>query len=285
MLTPICAFGWGAFHDMDHDAAERHFEKAREFKKQGKWVEARTEYEAAFALHDGTYYLLGIAECCDRLGEYDRAIELYDRSIARSNGWYQPYFDKASCIERNHGEDAVNAWYGELEQKEGDVAKYRYLLANHHMDHGRPGKALPCFHQALALTMRTQRVEFTDDDELAPLERIRVMEQNDLASMWPTVTYIAQCYYRTGDKDKAYRWATRGVSLHQHLCRVTGYCTAAQIEAGDTACRLLRARIHMDRREWDAAQAEIGHAKSFDDLWSENRCDEAQRSLDRSRPR
>ncbi len=270
-------------HDPVDQEQQLHFERGRELSREHRWQEAHAEYQAALKLRDNVYGVLGIAGCTDRLGDYPGALALYDRAIGMNVDWYQPYRERAYCIERNEGPPAVASWYAELEQREGDVAKYRYLLGSHHMELGRPAAALPDLLAALDEIMRRQRVTFTRAEQLAPPERIAEMKQNDLADLWPHLTYIAECYLNTSQPDEAYRWATRGVSLHQHISRRKGYCSPAEIEAGDAACRLLRARIHMNRNEWDAAERELAYAEAADD--SPNRCAEFARELQQRRER
>lgn len=277
-VLPVVMLGW-SLHDPDYEAQQAHLARGRELGEQGRWQEAIKEYRAALGYGDEVYAMLGVARCKDHLGDYPAALEMFGNAIDRNPGWYQPYMERAHCIERNEGAAAVAAWYAELERREGDVVKYRYLLGSHHMECGRPAEALPHLLHVVDLILERQRVTFTEDDQLAPAARIAEMEQNDLADLWPDVTEVAQCYLRTGQPDLAWRWAARGVSLHQHLCRSKGYCSPEQIEAGDTSCRLLRARIHMDRREWDAAERELRHAQAFDDLWSKNRCAEFAEEL------
>ncbi len=278
LMGPMLFLGW-SMHDPVFEEQRLHLKRGYELSKEQRWEDARSEFQVALDLRDDVEGVLGLALCTDHVGDYQGALALYDRAIRVNPEWYQPYMERAECIERNEGPAAVAAWYAELEQRDQDAVKYRYLLGHHHMERGRPSEALVHLHAALDAVMQRQRVTFTDDDQLAPLARIAEMEQNDLADLWPDVTYIAQCYLKTGRSDEAYRWATRGVSLHQHLNRCQSYNSSAQIEAGDTQCRLLRARIHMDREEWGAAERELAHARTFDDGSSERRCANFAREL------
>lgn len=284
LLAPLLLLGW-AMSDPVYEQQQRHLERGRARLKEERFAAARAEFEASLALRTDVYGVLGVARCTDRLGDYRSALTHFDRAIAMSPGWYQPYMERADCIERNEDAAAVTAWYSELEQREGDIATFRYLLGYHHMQHGRPSEALPALRTALDAVMARQRVRFDDDEQLGPASRIAAMEQNDLADLWPKPTYIAECYLAAEQLEEAYRWATRGVSLHQHLERSKGYSSPARIDAGDTDCRLLRARIHMERAEWAAAEEELAHARAFTDTWSARRCTEFAGELAERRAR
>ncbi len=188
-------------------------------------------------------------------------------------------------MERQEGAAAVVRWFESLERSEPPTDKYQYLLGSHDMDHGRPHDAIPRFTRAIEFVLHKHGVAFDDALELSPMERVEQLIQNELADLWPDVTYLSKCYERIGELDTAYAWATRGVSLHRHINQRKGYCSLAQIEAGDTACRILRARVHIARAEWDAAEREITHAATFEDGWSKNRVSEAREHLKRSQAR
>jgi hypothetical protein len=52
-----------------------------------------------------------------------------------------------------------------------------------------------------------------------------------------------------------------GVSIGQQLKRCSGYSKPKEIEARDCDCRLLRAQVYFDRREFDRVQVELDMAK------------------------
>jgi len=86
-------------------------------------------------------------------------------------------------------------------------------------------------------------------------------QNNDYAELWLTLEYLADCLYRTGAADEALRTATMGVSIGQQLNRCKGYYSDTEVAAGDVGCRLIRARIHLDREQWDEAEKDLRLAR------------------------
>ena len=74
---------------------------------------------------------------------------------------------------------------------------------------------------------------------------------------------MAESLLQTGHRDEAMKYATMGVAIGQQLNRCKGYYDKVQVEAGSVDCRLIRARVRMDERRWQAAEKEIRLAKTL----------------------
>jgi hypothetical protein len=59
---------------------------------------------------------------------------------------------------------------------------------------------------------------------------------------------------RAGGPADTLRYATLGVAIGQQLNRCKGYYGATEVEAGEVDCRLIRARVFLDRFQWDSAE-------------------------------
>jgi len=78
---------------------------------------------------------------------------------------------------------------------------------------------------------------------------------------WSAPARLGWIYYEQGKYDDAFRSATMGLSLSQHHYRSKGYCDAAEIEAGDTECRVIRAYVYMCKGDLAAAKTEVQQAR------------------------
>ena len=72
---------------------------------------------------------------------------------------------------------------------------------------------------------------------------------------------LCSCTHGTNDLTGTYRYATMGLKLDQGYRRRAGYYSPEHVEAGGVEFRLFRARVHISRKEFDLAKAEIDHAK------------------------
>ncbi len=284
LIAILASFGGALGESPETIQARGHFERGDELRKAGDHRAALAEYESSYSLDKDIYTLLAIANSEGALGAHEKAVAHFDEAIVMGKGWYQPFHDKARYLERAQGIEAAVAWFEGLDQSEGDPRKYQYLIGSLHMDAGRPALAIPRFEAALQAAMNERGISF-DEDQGIIIQNEEHIGQNKLASLWPMPTYLARCWLHLGGNEKSYQYATMGISLHQRINTHKGYCSPEQIEAGISACRILRARVHMAQKELDAAQAELDHAATFEDGWSETRTAAAQTELDALRLR
>ena len=236
-------------------AAERSAE-ARELREAGRYEEAIGAYEEALALGgDEAFAWMGIAECHQALGRKDEAYAAYDAALEDSLYW--PAVDRLHCVAYFEGLDAAVAWFERDARLSRDTVRGNQILGTFLGAEGALDEAAIAHGDAYEIANREAGVRFDLNGALvnpAALERAGNALANDLHS---AAEALAKIRCAQGLDDEAFLWATRGVVLAGRVKRTLRYYGPRAQQAGCADCRLVRARVLVERREFGAARVEL----------------------------
>ena len=266
LLTPFALFFIG-FQFGGPVPGEEEAERGRELLKQRDFSAALAELQAAVGLgYDNSFLRLDLAKCLEGLDRLDEADAAFDVAIGDGH-WWPPYTEKAEFLRRRDGADAANAWLAQLDQDKTDP-KFAYLQASfRHESCGDPAGAIPFYEEAVRRASARHGFVFDAEGWLVLDEATLHKKNNDYADLWPTLEQLARCRLSTEDVEGALTAATMGVAIGQQLNRCKGYYGAAEVEAGDVSCRVLRARAMIRRGGLDDAARELALARPLAE-WS-----------------
>lgn len=111
-----------------------------------------------------------------------------------------------------------------------------------------------------------RRVWFDKDGRFILYTPAQLVGGAHFAELQALLAEAARRFLDEDDLEKAYRYATMGISVGRHrlgTCR--GYPRSPTWEGGDLECRLVRATVHVRRGDPDAAREEIRLARSLVD--------------------
>jgi tetratricopeptide (TPR) repeat protein len=250
---------WGS----EEHARVRHLEAAQRLRSEGDHAAALSELRAVIAAGgENPQVWIDVGRCHEQLGQWDEALAAYDTAIG-DGGWYQPYHDRARCLRRARGLEAAVEWLRGLAEESPEDHKFPHILGSFLRECGKYERAIPPLQRAVDLVSARHAFRFEADGWLILDDETLARSNNDYADLWPTLEYLAACQYAEKDADAALRTATMGVSIGQQINRCKGYYDATEVEAGDAACRIWRARILMDREDWDLARSELALARAL----------------------
>lgn len=236
-------------------------ERGEELLRQGQYGPALEQLQRAAAegYEDG-YVQISAAKCLEGLGRLDEADAAFDRAIGDGK-WWPPYQEKARFLLRTSGPDAATAWLAALDQDPRDH-KFPYLQAEFLCDSVGDRRGAVGFYEEAARRAAARHAFRFDDDGWLLLDGATLQKQNnDYADLWPTLEHLAACRLSLEDLPGALRAATMGVAIGQQLKRCAGFYDAPEIEAGDVACRVLRARVMVRLARLDEADRELEFAR------------------------
>lgn len=232
-------------------------------RTEAKYAEAAAAYQDAMkAGADPEACWMAIAECREGMGEYPAALAAYDEAIA--TGGIGALGAKAHCMSRYEGAGVGAAWLQGLIDKQtagGDKAFLWSVLGLFHMEEDRPSEALDPLRKAVQMRCDEGGFTFDGHDVLVIDGPTAHKQSDDYLPVAMTVEPLATCALKAGELDEAFRVATRGVSLLQQFRRCEGKYAADEVEAGDAACRSIRAMVLARQGRFDEAKQEAALAR------------------------
>lgn len=272
--------------EKDKDAALRRYFQGHVLFDEGRYAEAAEHYwawkryEEAQGMDSSEVtgligHTLGLA------GRDAEAIALLDASLAARKRWSVCVF-RAHCIARQEGDESALAW---LKGIEIDPVDRLRAIAKFLRDRGRYTEAIPVGEDLLE---RVEGREYLVNGEVVAIEEMDLTTRSKLATLAAPLRELAECALENGDPNAAEHYATLGIQVGQRLNRGATYLGAKYVEAGDMACRLVRARIRMDQADWDGAEREIEWATAMAKLESSRAVRDLERAMEelsRRRPK
>jgi len=242
---------------------KNHAEAAQELMRKGQHAEALVEFLAANELGGASAFRwVDIAKCYEELEQWESALDAYDQAIGDGH-WWPPYTLKAHCLLRSAGLEEAVAWLEKLAAAEPEARKFPHILGTFLLEAGETHRAIGPLQHAVDLACAQQHFAFDDDGWLILDEETLAKENNDYAELWPTLESLARALFLDGKPDAARIRATMGIAMGQQLKRCKGYYNETEVEAGDVACRLLRARVFLKHREWVDAERDLRLARAL----------------------
>jgi tetratricopeptide (TPR) repeat protein len=257
-LAPICALGWARWADDDPelDAAHARYLQGERLDDEGRYAEAAEHYRA-YVEHTGSTdatALLGYT--LHRAGRSAEGEALIDAAFARRpRAHYATY--KAHVVVARGGADAALAW---LANAALDPAARLEATADFHRQRNEHAAAIPLLRELLALHSGAR---FASADPLRLPDTIDDVTQGALASSMPVLPDLAECELKTAAFDDADRSAALGVAVGQVLHRDATYAGADYLAAGDVRCRVVRARVAIERAQWAEAEEHLRLARAM----------------------
>lgn len=251
--------GKGLWGDRDRRAALAAttawtLEKVEDFEGAALW------YRRAIALGGGDAdTFLRLAQCLERTGDLAEALKAFDRAIGDGTSW-PPYVERMKCVERAEGVAGALAWIAERAAVTPGDRKWDHIIARFHAEQGRFLEASEARLRSIESACAAARVRFDEKGRLFQEAPVRTGDEPVLAELAAALDDAARWFLELGAPDNAFRLATRGVSVGQHIVREAGYFGVAEIEAGSAPCRLILARILIERGALAAAGEQLAHA-------------------------
>ncbi len=236
---------------------------ADRLRTEAKYAEAAAAYQDAIkAGADPEACWMAIAECREAMGEYPAALAAYDEAIA--TGGIGALGARAHCMSRYEGAGVGAAWLQALIDKQtagGDRAFLWSVLGLFHMEEDRLREALGPLRKAVQIRCDEGAFKFDDHDALVIDEPTAHKQADDYLPAAVTIEPLAMCALKAGELDEAFHLATRGISLLQQFRRCEGKYAADEVEAGDAACRSIRAIVLARQERFDEAWREAALAR------------------------
>ncbi|MCA8965402.1 MAG: hypothetical protein H6838_05390 [Planctomycetes bacterium] len=250
MYTLFDGFDLG--HDLEHDAALAEYWRGHEEFDAGHHLAAIPHYEVWRQYlrqrgSDDSEVTGSIAGCLWRGGRHDEALREFDASLARNPRWYV-CVEKAHCLAQQDPAAALD-W---LRSQPLPPEVRSRAVADFHRQRGNYAAAIAALEDQLRQLDAASH--FDAEGHLRgfglplPTER-----HNQLASLIEPFEHLAECRFRNGEIDRAEAAARRGLAASQRMLESKGYYEPEQERAGSVPCRLLLARIAMERRAWPLA--------------------------------
>jgi tetratricopeptide (TPR) repeat protein len=128
----------GGYMSFAEDPAAQHFQTGLVYERLGRYDEAYTELQLAFALNQDDAKMavaLGVVAC--RLGHLDVAQRALERSIAVDSNSVASYFQLGLIYEKNGlTERALDAWHRFASQSQDEPLKSVALKHIQHLEAG-----------------------------------------------------------------------------------------------------------------------------------------------------
>jgi tetratricopeptide (TPR) repeat protein len=255
---------------MQHDA---HWQLAEEFERQRKFPEAIAEFKLSlrgddYAPADAATWLR-IARCHDAAGDYPAALAAFDRSVL--NGGDGPrvwnYFEKAQCMAKHESLDkAVAMLEAIIAAAPDDIERYRVLAELEYVS-GRFARATATLERGTARFEKRAKIRF-DGAGAVIWESQRVRESTSYLEDAQTLRFgygrLAAFYFAAGNPDQVLRICARVLSIAREIMHYPpGSHSSAEIEAGDSSCRIIRANVFLVRGSMGAVTVELDHVKTL----------------------
>ncbi|MCP4707143.1 MAG: hypothetical protein GY869_00840 [Planctomycetes bacterium] len=211
---------------------------------------------------DDAFQWLAIAAYEESLGYYQDALTSVDIAIDDGN-WWPPYEYKAKYIARNEGYDKAVAWFNELITESPNEQKFHYLLGEFYQEQGKRPEAIAAYEKNISMLSDMYEFRFDDNHHLIIDANTNSKHHNDFGDLSWGLEKLASSCYREKDFVKAWQYATMGVSIGRQMLQRKDYMNYTQetVDAGDAYCRIIRAYVYMQQKQWDLAQKEIGKAE------------------------
>jgi len=257
-----------------------HRKRADAFEDQGDYEDAIVEFQAIVDKGgDAESAWFRMAKAYEKLEQYDKAITAFDKSLEEKPASpHLNYVGKARCITKASGhEEAVEMIQELIDEHPNDLEPYQ-ILASFHSDEQRSQEAATALEKGITQFLSSHDIRFDENDQFQ-LEPLRVEDERGYWThihMLPTsFANLAQYCISAGDFDRAFKYATMGLSMDQGVKRYLAkqahhadQYTPEIVEAGDIFCRLARAKVLIHRSSFSEAKAEIDHAKILIDVGS-----------------
>lgn len=250
---------WGNPAILEQECLDR----AERLREERKYAEASVAWQDAMkAGADAEACWMAIAECREAMGEYSAALAAYDEAIAA--GGIGAIGARAHCMSRYEGPAIGAAWLQGLidtQSASGDKAFLWSVLGLFHQEEGRWREALDPLRKAVQTRCDEGGLKFDEHDALVIDEPTALRQADDFLPAAVTIEPLATCALKAGELDEAFRVATRGVSVLQQFRRCVGTYAADEVEAGDAACRAVRAMVLARKERFDEARQEAALAR------------------------
>jgi tetratricopeptide (TPR) repeat protein len=233
---------------------------AYELYNAGKYQEALDIYTADLGHGNDRDDWIEIAKCQDMLGHSGLAMAAFDRAEKYGPLTCWDCLARAHCLSQRDGPSVATAWLESRAALEKDPIFFQCILGLFHLNEKRYAEAVAEFSRHVEMATKKDGFVFGDDGTLVsfPLRSGKDWESGEI--WWNAPANLARAQCGLGKLDEAFRSATMGLSLCQYRLKNQGYYDAAEIEAGDTECRVLRGWIYIQKQEYAAAQKELDYA-------------------------
>ncbi len=266
-VAPVCMLGFALScrDDPELDAALDRYFQGHELFDEGRYAEAAEHYRAWKDYEDAhdedSSEVTGlIGHALDLAGRTQEAKELIDASLAIEKRWYVCLY-KAHFLARHESDESALAWLNEAQLPDASRAR---AIASFYRERGRYADAIPVLKDLLE---QVEGRRFLVDGAIRVPPVIDTATHNQISSLLDPLQDLAENHLQVRDFDAADKYAQLGITVGQILNRDATYAGDKYVEAGDVRCRIVRARVLMQRGEWDASGEEIGFAKAIAD-WS-----------------
>ncbi len=260
---------WG----LEQFEGESHWRQAQRLEEQGKFTKAIAQFKATLVdgYKDASAWLR-IARCYDKLGQYEAALEAFDKSIDLDPSGLtsrSALIEKAECIARHEGPEEAAAVFGDVADKCAEDLETCLDLGSVHMSGGRSVAAVEVIEQGVQAFITRKGIRF--DNGHFVLDELRVKKRGpywqNVNSLAGALCALAHYCIAADDYEKGFRYGSMGLSAHQSVkTYIKDRYDPAIIEAGDFECRLSLARVFMQRSSFDEAKYEIDEAKILADV-------------------
>lgn len=253
--------------------SESHWRQAERFEQQGKFTEAIAEFKAALGdVQEDANVWIRIGRCYEKLKQHKAALQAFDKAIRLAPGGFagrNALIAKAEFIARREGTEKAAAVFGDVPKRCAENLEPCLDLGLVHMTGGHAAAAVEVLEQGVQAYITRQKIRFDDGHFVLDEPRVKNdgpywLSVNHLAVTLPT---LATYCLALEDYDKAFKYASTGLSAHQSIkTYLKDRYDAATIEAGDFHCRLTRGQVFMQRSSFEEAKHELDEAKILVDV-------------------